>query len=220
MDAAAVLPRGLPARQPDPGLERPRVPGPLARRAHEAPRHQQLPRVHGPHPPGAVRVGVRARHQRRRRDDRADRAGDRDARVRGGLDRARAARAAHRPHRGGGGLGPRGPRRGRGAQQARPHRHGLRARRGAGPACCASACPTRSSRSGSSSGAEAARGRGRAVRTNTVRTTLWPLPVSPRRSSRAYGAAPPRASQRWWWASQIGSSGSRTASVMGRTVPV
>ena len=42
----AVLPRGLPARQPDPGLERPRLPRPLARRAHAAPRDQQLPRVH------------------------------------------------------------------------------------------------------------------------------------------------------------------------------
>ena len=30
----------------------------------------------------------------------------------------------------------------------------------------------------------------------------------------------PRASQRWWWASQIGRSGSRTASLMLRTVPV
>ena len=43
-----VLPRGLPARQPDPGLERPRLPRRLARRDRPAARDQQLPRVHRP----------------------------------------------------------------------------------------------------------------------------------------------------------------------------
>ena len=47
-----------------------------------------FPEFTGPDLPGAVRVGLRARHQRRRGDDRADRAGDRHARLRGGLDRA------------------------------------------------------------------------------------------------------------------------------------
>ena len=51
-----------------------------------------FPEFTGPDLPGAVRVGLRARHQRRRGDDRADRAGDRHARLRGGLDRARPAR--------------------------------------------------------------------------------------------------------------------------------
>ena len=60
-----VLQRRLPARQPHPGLERPRLPRPVAGR-HRAPaRHQQLPGVHRAPVPGAVRVGLRARHQRR-----------------------------------------------------------------------------------------------------------------------------------------------------------
>ena len=58
-----VLQQRLPARQPHPGLERPRLPRPLARRHRPAARHQQLPRVHRPAVPGAVRGGVRARHQ-------------------------------------------------------------------------------------------------------------------------------------------------------------
>ena len=37
------------------------------RRDRPAARHEQLPRVHRPAVPGAVRVGVRARHQRRTR---------------------------------------------------------------------------------------------------------------------------------------------------------
>ena len=86
-----VLPRGLPARQPDPGLERPRLPRPLARRAHEAPRHQQLPRVHGADLPGAMRVGLRARHQRRR--------GRRSSRSSWRSSRAASRRAGSRPIR-------------------------------------------------------------------------------------------------------------------------
>ena len=58
-----VLQQRLPARQPHPRLERPRLPRPLARRDRAAPRHQQLPRVHRPPVPGAVRGRVRARHQ-------------------------------------------------------------------------------------------------------------------------------------------------------------
>ena len=51
------------------------------REAHRpAARDQQLPRVHRPDLPRAVRVGVRAGDQRRPGDDRADRAGDRRAR--------------------------------------------------------------------------------------------------------------------------------------------
>ncbi len=129
-----VLPRGLPARQPDPGLERPRLPRPLARRAGEAARDQQLPRVHRADLPGAVRVRLRARHQRRRRDDRADRAGDRHARLRRGLDRARAAGGAHRPDGGRDRLGAGRPRGRGGAEQARAPGDRLRARRGGGRA--------------------------------------------------------------------------------------
>ena len=85
-----VLPRRLPARQPDPGLERPRLPGPLARGDRPAARDEQLPRVHRADLPGAVRAGLRARDQRRPGLDQADRAGDRRARLGGGLDRRRA----------------------------------------------------------------------------------------------------------------------------------
>ena len=64
------------------------------REAHRpAARDQQLPRVHRADLPGAVRVGVRAGDQRRPGDDQADRAGDRRARLRRGLGRARAAAA-------------------------------------------------------------------------------------------------------------------------------
>ena len=71
-----VLQQRLPARQPDPRLERPRLPRPLARRDRPPARDQQLPRVHRPAVPGAVRGGVRARHQRRPGDDQAGRGGD------------------------------------------------------------------------------------------------------------------------------------------------
>ena len=65
-------------------------------RDRAAARDQQLPRVHRPDLPGAVRVGLRARHRRRPGDDQADRVRDRPPRLRGGLDRPPAARAAHR----------------------------------------------------------------------------------------------------------------------------
>ena len=45
----------------------------LARGDRPAARDQQLPRVHRPDLPGAVRVGLRARHRRRPGDDQADR---------------------------------------------------------------------------------------------------------------------------------------------------
>ena len=97
---------GCPAREPDPGVERPGLPGRLVRR-HRAPaRHQQLPRVHRAALPRPLRGGLRARHQRRPGHHRADRVRDRRA----GLDRGVGA-APDRPraHRSAGGrrrLGP------------------------------------------------------------------------------------------------------------------
>ena len=89
-----VLQQRLPARQPDPRLERPRLPRPLARR-HRAPaRHEQLPRVHRPAVPGAVRGGVRARHQRRPGDDQAGRGRDHRPGLGRGLGHAAAADGA------------------------------------------------------------------------------------------------------------------------------
>ena len=49
-----VLPQRLPARQPHPGVERPRPPRRVAARAGPAARDEQLPRVHGADLPGAV----------------------------------------------------------------------------------------------------------------------------------------------------------------------
>ena len=127
-----VLQQRLPARQPDPGLERPRLPRPLARRHRPPARHEQLPRVHRPAVPGAVRGGVRARHQRRPGDDQAGRGRDHRPGVGRGLghpagpvgahrqagrrDRLRAGRARRRPA-----ADPRRPRRRR-ARAGRPHR--------------------------------------------------------------------------------------------------
>ena len=44
----AVLSQRLSAREPDPGLERPRLPRPLGRGDRAVAPHEQLPRVHGP----------------------------------------------------------------------------------------------------------------------------------------------------------------------------
>ena len=96
----AVLPQRLPAGQPHPGLERPRLPRPLARRDPPAARDEQLPRVHRPAVPGAVRGRLRAGDPRGRRGhDQADRELDHRPRVGGGLGRAAAARARDRPQR-------------------------------------------------------------------------------------------------------------------------
>ena len=77
---------GLPAREPHPRVERPRVPRRLVRRARPAPRHQQLPRVHGAAVPGAVRGVVCPRHQRGPGHDQAGRGEHRRARLRGLAD--------------------------------------------------------------------------------------------------------------------------------------
>ncbi len=88
-----VLQQRLPARQPHPRLERPRLPGPLARGHRPAARHQQLPRVHRAAVPGAVRGGLRARHQRRPGHHQAGRGRDHRPGLVRGLGRAACARA-------------------------------------------------------------------------------------------------------------------------------
>ena len=145
-----LLQQRLPARQPDPRLERPRSHRRVEGRDRPAPRDQQLPRVHRPDLPRPVRVGLRARHQRRPGDDQADRVlGDHRARLQGGLGRPEPAREAHRQDGGRRRLRPRRARRRRRAEPGRPRGHRLRARRGAPAGCSASASPTPSSRSGS-----------------------------------------------------------------------
>ena len=124
-----VLQQRLPARQPDPGLERPRLPRPLARRHRPPARHEQLPRVHRPAVPGAVRGGVRARHQRRPGDDQAGRGRDHRPGVGRGLgdaaDPVGQDRQAGRRHR----LRPGRPRRRPAADPRRPRRRRARAGR-------------------------------------------------------------------------------------------
>ena len=114
---------GLPARQPDPGLERPRLPRPLAGGDPRAPRDEQLPRVHRPHLPGAVRGVVRARHQRRRRS-RSSRSSSRSSTAPG----RRAGSSPSRPPARSGktvaviGSGPAGLAAAAGAEPLRAHR--------------------------------------------------------------------------------------------------
>ena len=90
---------------------------------------QQLPRVHRPGLSGALRGGLRARDQRRRRHDQADRVGDRAARLERGLDPADQARAADRALGGGGRLGPGRSRGGAAAEPRGTHRHRVREER-------------------------------------------------------------------------------------------
>ena len=91
-----VLQQRVPARQPDPGLERPRLPRPLAGRDRASARHEQLPRVHRAAVPGAVRVVVRARHQPEPGHDQADRGRDHRPGVGRGMGHAAGAVGAHR----------------------------------------------------------------------------------------------------------------------------
>ena len=189
----AVLSQRLPAREPDPGLERPRLSRQLARGDRAAAPHEQLPRVHRAPLPGAVRGGVCARDPGGRRGlDQAGRARDRRPRVGRGLDRPAAGRAARRAGA---------------SRSSAPARPGSRARsswrapastssstsatrRPAGSS--ASACRSSRSRSGSSSaaceqlvaegvefrfGVDVARRRLDELRTSTMRSCLRSAPV-------------------------------------------
>ena len=119
----------LPARKPDSRLERSRLPQPVADGDRSAARDQQLPRVHRPAVPGAVRGRVRPRHQQRSGDDQVDRGLDHRSRVRGGLGYGPAAGAADRQARRRRRLRAGGSGRGRSVEPRRSSRHGLRARR-------------------------------------------------------------------------------------------
>ena len=76
------------------------------RGARAAAQDEQLPRVHRPRLPGAVRGLVRARHQRAAGHDQEHRVRDHRQGLRGGLGRPRAARDAHRQEGRGRRLGP------------------------------------------------------------------------------------------------------------------
>ena len=126
----AVLPQRLPAGQPHPRLERPRLPRPLARRDRAAARDEQLPRVHRPPVPGAVRGRLRPGDPRGRRGHhQADRELDHRPRVVGGLGRPAAAAAGDRPLGRRRRRGPRGHGRRPAAAPGGPCGRALRARR-------------------------------------------------------------------------------------------
>ena len=119
-----------------------------------AARDEQLPRVHRPAVPGAVRGRVRARHQRAAGHDQADRGRDRRPRVGGRLAHAAASRAAQDGQ----------ARRGRRlrAGRASPPRSSSRAPATTSPStsaptasagCCATASPSSRWRSATSTGA-------------------------------------------------------------------
>ena len=121
-----VLPSGLPAGQPDSGLERSGLPRFVARGARAAAPDQQLPGVHRPAVPGAVRRVVRARHQQGPGHHQVDRAGDHRPRLRRGLGRAGGANDADVEEGGGDRIGARRAGRIGPAQSRRPQRHGVR----------------------------------------------------------------------------------------------
>ena len=124
-----VLQQRVPARQPDPRLERPRLPRPLAGRDRAPARDEQLPRVHRAALPGAVRGVVRARHQRRSGDDQAGRGRDRRPRLGRGMDHAAGARREDGQARRRGRLRSRRPRRRAATHTRGPRRRRVRARR-------------------------------------------------------------------------------------------
>ncbi len=125
-----VLPRRLPAGQPHPGLERPGPYRQLGRRRGVAARHQQLPGVHRPALPGALRGGLRARHRRRPAGDhQAGRGGDRQPRVAARGFTPRAGAGAVGPVGRRGRLRARRPRRRPAAGPRRSRGDGVRARR-------------------------------------------------------------------------------------------
>ena len=121
-----------------------------------AARHQQLPGVHRPAVPGAVRGGLRARHQR------SDPVTIKQVEVEiidrafaeGWVDPA-AARRADRQEGRGRRLRPRRAGRRPAAHPGRPRRDRLRARRPRSAACCATASPSSRWRSGTRPAARA-----------------------------------------------------------------
>jgi hypothetical protein len=128
---------GLPHQQPDPGVERPGLPRPLAGGPRPAAPDQQLPGIHGPRLPRSLRGVMRPRHQQHSGDDQEHRGLDHRPRLERGMGAPGGAEDADgqkgRRHR----LGARGPRRRGTAQLRRAHRDGLRAR---DPCRAASSC--------------------------------------------------------------------------------
>ena len=117
----SVLPQRLPGQQPDPGLEQPGLPRPVARRARDPALDQQLPGIHRPHLPRAVRGVLHAEHRRQPGHHQDDRMRHRRSRLGGGLDPAAGRREEDRQARRG--------------RRLRPGGHGLRPAAGARRPC-------------------------------------------------------------------------------------
>eukprot|EP00967_Tisochrysis_lutea_P117414 scaffold189872_cov27-Tisochrysis_lutea.AAC.1 len=117
---------GLPNQQPDPRIQQLRLRGQMARGLPEPFVHQQLPRVHGPRVPCAMRRCVRRRTGRQGGDDQEYGVCNHRPRMEGGLGQAAAASPPLGQEGRRRGLGPCRARCGRRAQQeVRPHRHRL-----------------------------------------------------------------------------------------------
>ena len=114
------LPQRLPGQQPDPGLERPRLSRRLGGGVAQPPFHQQLPGVHRPHLPGALRGLLHAEPRRRAGHDQDDRERHRRPRLGGRLDQARARQGDDRQDGRGGRLRPGRPRLRPAARPRRP----------------------------------------------------------------------------------------------------
>ena len=121
--------QGCPLGQHHPRVERPGLARRLGGRDRAAARDQQLPGVHRPALPGAVRDRLRAGHQPGPGDDQERRGLDHRQGVGVRLRAAAAARVALGPDRRGGRLRAGRPGRRPAAHPGRPHGRGLRARR-------------------------------------------------------------------------------------------
>ena len=116
----ALLQQRLPGEQHHSGLQRPGLSRRLEERDRGAALDQQLPRVHRPRLPGAVRGGVHAERQRRSGGHQVDRARDHRPRLGRRLGAAAAGRAQDRQDGGGGGQRPGRAGRGAAAGARRP----------------------------------------------------------------------------------------------------
>ncbi len=189
-----VLPRGLPPGQPDPGVERSRLPGRLVGGHRAAARHQQLPRVHRPTVPGSVRRLLRAGHQRRPGDHRADRVRDHRAGLVRGMGRCGAPVGAERQAGGGGGLGSGRPGRGPAADPGRARRGGVRTGREARRPAPLRDPRVQDGEGGAGPAPRPAGGRGRRVPLPGVgRGARHPRSTGPRRRMSPWSAP-----DRWW----------------------
>ena len=126
----AVLQQRLPGQQHHSGLQRPGLPRRLEERVRGARLDQQLPRVHRPHLPGAVRGGVHAQHQRRsgRHQERSSTRSSTAPGPKAGSCRGRRRRKTGKTRRRRR-LGAGRPRRRAAAGARRPRGHGVREER-------------------------------------------------------------------------------------------